>query len=85
MDEFYLFWNAFNLIVIASLILTLGISLGGLLSSIIGVITQIDDTAIRFSIKFVCLVATCYFCSPFILGSVKDFTVSVWDNSPIKQ
>ena len=81
MNEFYLFWNAFNLIAIASLILALGISVGGLISSIFGVITQIDDTAIRFSLKFICLVATCYLCSPFILSSVKEFTISVWDTN----
>lgn len=81
MDEFYLLWNAFNLIAIASLILALGISVGGLISSIFGVLTQIDDTAIRFSLRFICLVATCYLCSPFILGSVKEFTISVWDSS----
>ena len=80
MDEFYLFWNAFNLIAISSLILIAGISVGGLISSIVGVITQIDDTAIRFSLRFICLVATCYLFSPFILTSVQEFTLSVWDN-----
>ncbi len=79
MDEFYLFWNAFNLIAIVSLILALGISVGGLIASVFGVMTQIDDKAIRFSLRFVCLIATCYLFSPFILSSVREFTLSVWE------
>lgn len=78
MDDFYLFWNAFNLIAIASLILTAGISLGGLVSSIIGVVTQIEDQSIKFSLRFICLVLTCYVASPFLLSSVQEFSTTLW-------
>lgn len=78
MDEFYLFWNAFNLIAIGTLILTAGISIGGLISSIVAVVTQIEDQAIKFSLRFICLVLTCYFASPLLLNSVKDFSIAMW-------
>ena len=79
MDEFNLFGNAFNLIASISLILALGISAGGLIASIIGVITQIDDKAIRYTLRFVCLIATCYLAKPYLTGSLKEFTITAWD------
>lgn len=79
MESLEIFWSAFNILTNISLILLGGICAGGAISSIIGVITQIDDHAIRFSLRLGCLFLICYLSAPTLTKSITDFSHKMWE------
>ena len=85
MDELYLFWNAFNLIIILTLAIGSGLLIGSGVSIAISIVTQVNDPAVAFFSKISgCLLGT-YFMAPFILGSIKTFSEKLWAGKDLFQ
>lgn len=78
MEEFYFFWNAFNLIAILTGTLGLGLLGGAIITGIISVITQIDDPSLSFFGRLSGCLLGAYLMAPFVLGSFKEFAVAIW-------
>jgi flagellar biosynthesis protein FliQ len=78
MEDFYFFWNAFNLIAILTATLGAGIIAGSLANWLISVITQINDISISFFLRLAGCLFGVYLLAPFALGSFADFALLIW-------
>ena len=85
MDEFYFFWNAFNLTAILIALLGVGLLLGAVLSGIISLLIQIEDPAISFFGKLSGFMIGAYIFAPLILSSFKDFALIIWGETSTYQ
>lgn len=78
MEEVYLFWNTFNLFIIIALTLSIGLIIGSIISVIINIITQVNDSCLSVFTKASGLIIGFYIMSPFILNSIKEFSINLW-------
>ena len=83
MEDLYFFWNAFNLIGILTLTMGASLLIGAGISIVLTIITQVEDSAVSFFSKFFGCALGSYIMSPFILGSVKEFSERVWGGSDL--
>ncbi len=78
MEEFYFFWNAFNLIAILTGALGIGLLIGAIVSGAISVITQIEDPALSFFGRLAGFLLGIYLVAPFVLSSFQEFALVIW-------
>jgi flagellar biosynthesis protein FliQ len=78
MEEFYFFWNAFNLIGILTATLGIGLLGGGVITGIVSVITQIEDPALSFFGRLTGCLLGVYLMAPFVLSSFSEFASQIW-------
>ncbi|HMO16807.1 MAG TPA: flagellar biosynthetic protein FliQ [Oligoflexia bacterium] len=83
MTDVYYFWNAFNLISILTGTILIGLLLGGILSGLISLVTQIEDSSITFFGRLIGCLLGVYIAAPFILSSFKDFSLLIWGSTDI--
>lgn len=78
MEDLYFFWNTFNLLIITVLTLSIGLLIGAAISTIISVITQVNDPTISFITKFAGCILGAYILAPTILGNISSFAERIW-------
>ena len=80
MDELYLFWNCFNLLIICMFVLSAGILIGSFISSTLSSLLQLNDPAISIFTKVTGFAIGLYIFSPYVFGTIKEFSIRIWQD-----
>lgn len=83
MDELYYFWNAFNLIAVLTGTLLIGLLAGSVITGIISLVTQIEDSSISFFGRLSGCLLGAYIMASFIMTSFRDFSLLIWGSSDV--
>lgn len=85
MDDLYFFWNAFNLIAILTGTLGAGLLAGGIVSSLVTVLIQVEDPALSFFGRLSGCLLGVYLMAPFVLSSYQEFAQRIWGGADVYQ